>query len=84
MKIHQVPILNDYPQHRGSFIQSTASNDMAFLDERGKMSLISRPVASAILCLFDELKDRAVEKTPFWQWLAMTKEAKKVFEGAKT
>jgi hypothetical protein len=61
MKLYKVPMLNDYPEHRGNFIQSTMTNDMAFLNPNGKMILIHKEVQAAIHCLFSgtkELPDR--------------------------
>jgi hypothetical protein len=73
-----VSILNDNPVHRGNIVYSITSGQMALLDQEGKLHHFDRPQAQAILCLFDEMNDRAVESTPFWRWLAMTKEAKKI------
>ena len=82
MKLNRVPILNDYPEYRGSFIQSTASNDMAFLDGTGKMFLLNRAVSGAILCLFDELHSIKMDRDDnlsFNKWYCHTKRAKELF-----
>lgn len=56
MKLYRVPMLNDYPDYRGNFIQSTMTNDMAFLNPNGKLILIHKEVQAGILCLFDGIK----------------------------
>lgn len=85
MKLHRVSILNDNPDHRGSVICSITSGNMAFLDKGGKMHHFDKEQTGAILCLFDELHDRSVESISMVRWLALTKEAKRVFApGAAT
>jgi hypothetical protein len=56
MRLEQVPILNDYPEHRGCFIKSTTTGGICFLTDEGKMLLINEKVQRAIERLFDELK----------------------------
>jgi hypothetical protein len=78
MKLHQVPILNDYPEYRGNFIQSKASCDMAFLDPNGKMILLNRAVAGAVLCMFDEMS-RRYDQIPLTKFICYAERVKKIF-----
>ena len=81
MTLFKVPMLNDYPAHRGNFIYSTASSDLAYLDGAGKIILLKRDVQSAILALFKELEAKPHETTDSLRlWIAYTERIKRIFQ----
>jgi hypothetical protein len=83
MKLFKVPMLNDYPEHRGNFLQSTMTNDMAFLNPNGKLILIHKEVQAAVQCLFNgarELPERTDDSLN--RWIAYAERVKKIFVAA--
>ena len=58
MKLYKVPFLNDYPDFRGNFIESTESKQLAYLSGAGKMSLLNTEVGNAVKCLFEIIGNR--------------------------
>ena len=81
MTLFKVPMINDYPQHRGNFIYSTSSNNLAFLDSKGKIILLKDEVQTATLALFKELEAKPHETTDSLRlWIAYTERIKRIFQ----